>query len=61
MLANIVVIAELNTQKNFSVITMLAACVSLMATWEALCSTMASGLISGGPVSLVYGFIGQSG
>ncbi|KAL2828349.1 GABA permease [Aspergillus pseudoustus] len=36
---------------------MLATCVSLMATWEAICSTMTAGLISGGPVSLVYGFI----
>lgn len=38
---------------------MLALAVSLMATWEALCSTMGSGLVSGGPVSLVYGFIGK--
>ncbi|KAJ5752125.1 amino acid/polyamine transporter I [Penicillium odoratum] len=29
----------------------------LMATWEALSSTMVSGLVSGGPVSLLYGFI----
>ncbi|KAG7416249.1 Choline transport protein [Fusarium oxysporum f. sp. rapae] len=36
---------------------MLATCVSLMATWEALCSTMATGLVSGGPVSLIYGAI----
>ncbi|KAL4814389.1 amino acid/polyamine transporter I [Aspergillus spinulosporus] len=39
---------------------MLATCVSLMATWEAICSTMAAGLISGGPVSLIYGFICMS-
>ncbi|KAL5692977.1 hypothetical protein EMGR_005519 [Emarellia grisea] len=31
--------------------------VVLMATWEALSSTMVSALVSGGPVSLVYGFI----
>ncbi|OQD79532.1 hypothetical protein PENANT_c049G07475 [Penicillium antarcticum] len=29
----------------------------LMATWEALSSTMVSALVSGGPVSLFYGFI----
>ncbi|KAK2924846.1 Fungal transcription factor [Fusarium oxysporum f. sp. vasinfectum] len=28
-----------------------------MATWEALSSTLAAGLVSGGPVSLVYGVI----
>lgn len=39
---------------------MVALAVSLMATWEALCSTMGSGLVSGGPVSLVYGFIGKT-
>ncbi|KAG7431995.1 putative amino-acid permease [Fusarium oxysporum f. sp. raphani] len=44
-------------KRNFSAVSMLATCVSLMATWEALCSTMATGLISGGPVSLIYGAI----
>ncbi|KAF5013647.1 hypothetical protein FDECE_374 [Fusarium decemcellulare] len=50
-------------KRNFSTTSMLALCVSLMATWEALCSTIIAGLISGGPVSLVYGamaaFIGS--
>ncbi|RTE85178.1 hypothetical protein BHE90_000340 [Fusarium euwallaceae] len=45
------------TPRNFSLTAMVATCVSLMATWEALCSTMVSGLVSGGPVSLVYGAI----
>ncbi|KAJ3579506.1 hypothetical protein NPX13_g1057 [Xylaria arbuscula] len=44
-------------QRNFSVVSVLGACVSLMATWEAICSTMAAGLIAGGTNSLVYGFI----
>ncbi|KAH7123194.1 amino acid/polyamine transporter I [Dactylonectria macrodidyma] len=44
-------------KRNFSPTAILATCVSLMATWEALCSTMATGLISGGPSSLVYGAI----
>ncbi|KAF4971710.1 hypothetical protein FSARC_1509 [Fusarium sarcochroum] len=44
-------------KRSFSLTSMLALCVSLMATWEALCSTMATGLVSGGPVSLVYGAI----
>ena len=45
-------------KQNFNSLSMLATCVSLMATWEAFCSTMASGLVSGGPVSLVYGYLG---
>ncbi|KAL4963419.1 amino acid/polyamine transporter I [Aspergillus stella-maris] len=36
---------------------MLSLSVSLMATWEALSSTMVSGLVSGGPQALVYGLI----
>ncbi|EMD88348.1 hypothetical protein COCC4DRAFT_149949 [Bipolaris maydis ATCC 48331] len=43
--------------KVYGFFSMMALAVSLMATWEALCSTMGSGLVSGGPVSLVYGFI----
>ncbi|KAF4441110.1 hypothetical protein F53441_12139 [Fusarium austroafricanum] len=45
------------TKRNFSLTAMVATCVSLMATWEALSSTIAAGLVSGGPVSLVYGMI----
>ncbi|PYI06804.1 putative GABA permease [Aspergillus sclerotiicarbonarius CBS 121057] len=44
-------------KKGFSRLTILSMTVVLMATWEALSSTMAAGLVSGGPVSLVYGFI----
>ncbi|KAK2602232.1 hypothetical protein N8I77_008782 [Diaporthe amygdali] len=43
--------------RPFNTISTLAVSMTLMATWEAICSTMGSGLISGGPVSLVYGFI----
>lgn len=61
-------------KRGFSLISLLALSVSLMATWEPFAgiskcsilfllipkqsSTMVSGLISGGPVSLLYGFIG---
>ncbi|PWY94742.1 putative GABA permease [Aspergillus sclerotioniger CBS 115572] len=44
-------------KKGFSSLTILSMTVILMATWEALSSTMAAGLVSGGPVSLVYGFL----
>lgn len=44
-------------ERRFNSTSMLAACVSLMATWEAISSTMVTGLVSGGPVSLIYGFI----
>lgn len=46
-------------RKNFNTLSTLSLATSLMATWEALCSTMGAGLVSGGPVSLVYGFIGM--
>ncbi|CAJ0555292.1 Ff.00g053570.m01.CDS01 [Fusarium sp. VM40] len=45
------------TKRNFSLTAMVATCVNLMATWEALSSTLAAGLVSGRPVSLVYGVI----
>ncbi|KAF4967228.1 hypothetical protein FSARC_5207 [Fusarium sarcochroum] len=44
-------------KRNFSLTAMVATCVNLMSTWEALSSTLAAGLVSGGPVSLVYGMI----
>ncbi|KAF9888271.1 hypothetical protein FE257_008841 [Aspergillus nanangensis] len=44
-------------KKRFSRLTILSMAVVLMATWEALSSTMVSGLVNGGPVSLVYGFL----
>ncbi|KAL4738369.1 amino acid/polyamine transporter I [Aspergillus similis] len=44
-------------KKGFSCLTILSMSVVLMATWEALSSTMVSALVSGGPVSLVYGYL----
>ncbi|KAL4892546.1 putative GABA permease [Aspergillus ambiguus] len=44
-------------ERGFSRLTILSMVVVLMATWEAISSTMVSGLISGGPVSLVYGYL----
>ncbi|KAL4925282.1 putative GABA permease [Aspergillus undulatus] len=44
-------------KRGFSRLTILSMTVILMATWEALSSTIVSGLVSGGPVSLVYGFL----
>ncbi|GKZ37169.1 hypothetical protein AbraIFM66950_008592 [Aspergillus brasiliensis] len=47
-------------KKPFSRLTIFSLTVVLMSTWEALSSTMSSGLVSGGPVSLVYGFLRSS-
>ncbi|RDW68715.1 putative GABA permease [Aspergillus mulundensis] len=47
----------LEVKKGFSRLTILSMTVVLMATWEALSSTMVSALVSGGPVSLVYGYL----
>ena len=44
-------------EKSFSALSTFSLAVSLMATWEGLCSTFGSGLMSGGSVSLLYGFI----
>ena len=44
-------------RKNFTTLSTLSLAATLMATWEAMLSTMGAGLVSGGPVSLVYGFI----
>ncbi|KAG9192505.1 hypothetical protein G6011_11239 [Alternaria panax] len=46
-----------NLEQNFNILSLISTATSLIATWEALGSTMASGLISGGPVSLVFGYI----
>jgi hypothetical protein len=48
-------------QKTFGTLSTLSLAVSLMATWETICSTIGSGLVSGGPVSLIYGFIRMNG
>ncbi|CEO58444.1 hypothetical protein PMG11_03168 [Penicillium brasilianum] len=50
-------ISELHHKHQFTPLTIMAMATVLMATWEALCATMVSGLVSGGPVSLFYGFI----
>jgi hypothetical protein len=52
-------LTEPQPPKVYGPLSMIAVAVSLMATWEALCSTMGAALISGGPVSLVWGFVGQ--
>ncbi|RYP14072.1 hypothetical protein DL765_006606 [Monosporascus sp. GIB2] len=44
-------------EKSFNALSTFSLAVSLMATWEGLCSTFGSGLMSGGSVSLLYGFI----
>lgn len=44
-------------KQNFNTLSTLSLAVSLMATWETVCSTIGSGLVSGGPVSLIYGFL----
>ncbi|KAI7787076.1 hypothetical protein LA080_001168 [Diaporthe eres] len=48
--AEVVNNAEVN--RNFNTLSTLSLAVSLMATWETVCSTIGSGLVSGGPVSL---------
>ncbi|KAH8707124.1 amino acid/polyamine transporter I [Phaeosphaeriaceae sp. PMI808] len=48
---------ELRPPKVYSFLSIISLAVSLMATWEALLSTMGAGLVSGGPVSLVWGFV----
>jgi hypothetical protein len=58
-LGNIVELRQQTGVKPFGVVSTLAVSMTLMATWEAICATMGSGLVSGGPVSLVYGFIGE--
>lgn len=52
-------IVPMGGKKVFNTFSTLALAVTLMATWEALCATMGTGLVAGGPVSLVYGFIGK--
>ncbi|KAL4882841.1 amino acid transporter [Aspergillus karnatakaensis] len=43
-------------QKRFSTFNVLAVCVTLMATWEAIGGVFAGGLVAGGPVALLYGY-----
>lgn len=44
-------------KKNFNTLSTFSLALSLMATWETLLSTMGFALISGGAVSLIYGFL----
>lgn len=48
-------VVELN--KTFTTMSTFSLALSLMATWETLLSTMGLALVSGGTVSLVYGYI----
>jgi hypothetical protein len=45
---------------SFNWFSLLATAASLMEIWESFCATMISGLVSGGPVSLVYGYLGAA-
>lgn len=44
-------------QRNFGFMSMVGFSTTLMATWEPLAALLQGGLVNGGPVSLVYGFI----
>ncbi|KAK5055085.1 hypothetical protein LTR84_012833 [Exophiala bonariae] len=44
-------------KKRFSSLNILSVCVTLMATWEATGAVFAGGLVAGGPVALLYGYI----
>ncbi|KAJ1326008.1 choline transport protein [Microdochium nivale] len=48
-------VVELN--KTFNTLSTFSLALSLMATWETLLSTMGLALVSGGTVSLVYGYL----
>lgn len=52
-------IPQQTNTKRFNLLSTFSLAVTLMATWEALLCTMGSGLISGGPVSLIFGFLGK--
>lgn len=44
-------------KRNFGFMSMVGFSTTLMATWEPLGALIQAGLVNGGPVSLVYGFI----
>ncbi|KAK0383891.1 hypothetical protein NLU13_7983 [Sarocladium strictum] len=50
-------IGEVEPEKNFNTMSTFSLSLSLMATWEALLSTIGLGLTAGGSVALVYGFL----
>jgi hypothetical protein len=43
---------------RFNIWSILSLSLCLVATWEALSTTIVAALISGGPVSVIYGFYG---
>ncbi|PLB47794.1 amino acid transporter [Aspergillus steynii IBT 23096] len=44
-------------QKRFSSASIFAVCVTLMATWEAMGGSFSGGLVAGGLVALLYGYV----
>ena len=44
-------------RRRFNIWSMLALSLCLLATWEALSTTLIAALLSGGPVSVIYGFL----
>lgn len=48
------VVPQQNLRHNFSVWSLAALCISLMATWEALTSVVAAALTNGGAPCLFY-------
>jgi len=56
---NVIKVRGQTRAKPFGVVSTLAVSMTLMATWEAICGTLGPGLVSGGPVSLVYSFISK--
>ena len=43
--------------RRFSLWTIVALCLCLLATWEAVSATLVSSLVSGGPVTVIWGFL----
>ncbi|SLM34649.1 Amino acid/polyamine transporter I [Lasallia pustulata] len=43
--------------RSFGFIPVLALSSTVLSSWESICATFAAGLVNGGSVALVYGFI----
>jgi choline transport protein len=43
--------------RNFGFISMVGFTTTMIATWEAVAFSLYSGLVNGGPVTLMYGYI----
>jgi choline transport protein len=43
--------------RNFGFISMVGFTTTMMATWEAVAFSLYGGLLNGGPVALMYGYI----